>query len=227
MKVNLHQDLTNPFLEIELEKDESVRAEAGSMMFMTPNIDINSNDNVTELPESLTDNVAKGIIAKSLFRSIQQKGKVAFAPPSPGGVLEIKLKNESVYSDGVSFLAATPELEFSIQGSLRGMLAGKTLFLQKVTGYGNLYLKYFGSIIEYDLKEDESIIVDTGHIVAYQSSVKFKIQKPREGKLNNLQAGEWIVIRYQGPGKVWLQTRNRAEFAKVLHRYLPKATQLK
>ena len=72
MKVNLHQDLTNPFLEIELEKDESIRAEAGSMMFMTPNIDINSNDNVTELPESLTDSVAKGIIAKSLFRSIQR-----------------------------------------------------------------------------------------------------------------------------------------------------------
>ena len=119
-------------------------------------------------------------------------------------------------------MAATPELVFSIQGSLKGMLAGRSLFLQKVIGYGYLYLKYFGSLIEKDLKEGESIIVDTGHLVAYEDSVKFKIQKPREGKLNHIQAGEWIICKYFGPDKVWLQTRNRAEFAKVMHRYLPK-----
>lgn len=222
MKVNLHKSLANPILEVELENDESIRAEAGSMMFMSSNIDINSNDSSTNLPENLTDAVAKDILSKSLFRSIQGKGQIAFAPPGHGGILDIKLSGNSIYSDGVSFLAATPELVFSIQGSLKGMLAGRSLFLQKVTGYGYLYLKYFGSLIEKDLKEGESIIVDTGHLVAYEDSVKFKIQKPREGKLNHIQAGEWIICKYFGPGKVWLQTRNRAEFAKVMHRYLPK-----
>lgn len=222
MKVNLHKSLANPILEVELEKDESIRAEAGSMMFMSSNIDINSNDSSTNLPENLTDAVAKDILSKSLFRAIQGKGQIAFAPPGHGGILDIKLSGNSIYSDGVSFMAATPELEFSIQGSLKGMLAGRSLFLQKATGYGYLYLKYFGSLIERELKEDESIIVDTGHLVAYEDSVKFKIQKPREGKLNHIQAGEWIICKYFGPGKVWLQTRNRAEFAKVMHRYLPK-----
>lgn len=220
MNVNLHKDLHNPILEIELEKDESIRAEAGSMMFMSANIDINSNDSSTDLPENLSDTVARDILSKSLFRAIQKKGTVAFAPPSTGGILEVKLSGNSVYSDGVSFLAATPELEFSIQGSLKGMLAGKSLFLQKATGYGLLYLKYFGSIIEKDLADGESIIVDTGHLVAYEDTIKFKVQKPREGK--HIQAGEWMICKYVGPGKVWLQTRNRAEFAKVIHRYLPK-----
>ena len=220
MKVNLHQELSNPYLEIDLEKDESIRAEAGSMMFMTPNIDINTNDSVTELPKTFSDTLAKDILSKALFRAIQSKGKIAFAPPSPGGILEIVLKKNSVYTDGVSFLAATPELEFSIQGSLRGLLAGKSIFLQKVTGYGNLYLKYFGSLIEHNLQAGESIIVDAGHLVAYEESVSFKIQKPREGRLDNLRAGEWIICKYIGPGKVWLQTRNRSEFAKVINRYL-------
>jgi len=136
MNVNLHPELTHPYLEIELEKDESIRAEAGSMMFMSPNIDINSNDTATELPDNLTNSVARGILSKALFRAIKQNGKVSFAPPSPGGILEIKLKNESVYTDGVSFLAATPELEFSIQGSLRCMMAGKSIFLQRYRDMG-------------------------------------------------------------------------------------------
>lgn len=106
MNVNLHPELTHPYLEIELEKDESIRAEAGSMMFMSPNIDINSNDTATELPDNLTDLVARGILSKALFRAIKQNGKVSFARPSPGGILEIKLKNESVYTDGVSFFSS-------------------------------------------------------------------------------------------------------------------------
>lgn len=220
MNVNLHKDLQNPILEVELEKDESIRAESGSMMYMSANIDINTHDSSTDLPESLSDSVAKDILSKSLFRAIQKKGQIAFAPPSNGGILEIKLSGNSVYADGVSFLASTPELTFSIQGSLKGMLAGKSLFLQKASGYGILFLKYFGSLIEKDLAEGESIIVDTGHLIAYEDSVKFKIQKPREGK--HIQAGEWIICKYVGPGKIWLQTRNRAEFAKVVHRYLPK-----
>lgn len=219
MKVNLNKDLQNPILEIELEKDESIRAEAGAMMYMSSNIDINTVDNSTDLPENLSDTVARDILSKSLFRAIQKNGKIAFAPPS-GGVLELKLSGNSIYSDGVSFLAATPELVFSIQGSLKGMLAGKSLFLQKASGYGLLYLKYFGSLIEKDLEEGETIIIDTGHLVAYEDTIKFKIQKPREGK--HIQAGEWLICKYVGPGKIWLQTRNRAEFAKVIHRYLPK-----
>lgn len=222
MKVNLHKEMSHPYLEIDLVKDESIRAEAGSLMFMTPNIDISSNDSVTEIPENLTDSVARDILTKALFRAIKQDGKVCFAPPAPGGILEIKLMGESIYTDGVSYLASTPELEFSIQGSLRGMLAGKTVFLQKVRGYGNLYIKYYGDIVEHELKEGESIIVDAGHLVAYEDTVRFKIQKPREGKLDHVQAGEWIICKYVGPGKVWLQTRNRSEFAKVIHRYLPK-----
>lgn len=135
MKVNLNKDLQNPILEIELEKDESIRAEAGAMMYMSSNIDINTVDNSTDLPENLSDTVARDILSKSLFRAIQKNGKIAFAPHS-GGVLELKLSGNSIYSDGVSFLASTPELVFSIQGSLKGMLAGKSLFLQKVSGYG-------------------------------------------------------------------------------------------
>ena len=185
MNVNLHKDLQNSILEIELEKDESIRAEAGSMMFMSSNIDINSNDSSTDLPKNLSDTVARDILSKSLFRAIQKKGKVAFAPPSIGGILEIKLSGNSVYSDGVSLLAATPELEFSIQGSLKGMLAGKSLFLQKATGYGLLYLKYFGSVIEKELAEGEAIIVDTGHLIAYEDTIKFK---------SGLNGEEWEFI---------------------------------
>ena len=101
-------------------------------------------------------------------------------------------------------------------------ISGEGLFLQKISGYGLLFLNSYGTILEKNLNPGETYIVDTGHIVAFEESIKYNIKKASKGLFSTLASGEGLVCEYYGPGKIWMQSRNLPPFASLLDRYLPK-----
>lgn len=209
-----------PFLHILFNKGEKIWAEAGAMMFMSANIDIRTRAEKNLPSSSRGDSIALEKLRKAQFVCLGDDGEIAFSPPSPGSILKLELDNQRIYCDGLSFLASTKDFEFKTQGSLKTLLTGASMFLQSITGTGTVFLKCYGNLYERELEKGESIIVDTGHLVAYEETVRYKLQKPKDQQLAR-SAGEWLVCKYTGPGKLWLQTRNRAELAKVVQRYLP------
>ena len=113
------------------------------------------------------------------------------------------------------------------------MLSGEGLFLLTVDGSGLLLLSSFGAIHQKQLKPGEEYIVDTGHIVAFESSVQYQLEKAT-GKTQGLGgflkgmvqaglSGEGFVCRYRGPGRVYIQTRQMPSFARQLIPFLPKS----
>jgi len=207
-------------LDINLDAGETIVAETGAMMLMSSNINIKPINLTFDLPTNSNDPITEEIKEKSIFKAIKKSAKLTLAPPLPCDILNINLNNQTVYTEASSFLASSKGLQFSVEGDLEQMLRGKSLFLQKIKGKGELFLKFYGNIKEYDLKEGESLIVDSGHLVAFEDSIIYKIQKPKD-ESSVFAKGEWIVCKYKGPGKLWLSTRNRTEFAKILARYLP------
>ena len=94
----------------------------------------------------------------------------------------------------------------------------------RVAGTGTLLLSSYGAIHKVALAEGETYVVDSGHIVAFESSVKFELSKAAKGILASVTSGEGIVCRYTGPGEIFLQTRNLRAFVDSILPMLPKPT---
>jgi uncharacterized protein (TIGR00266 family) len=133
----------------------------------------------------------------------------------------MELAGNTILAEGGAYLAGSPDLEISTQGSLKAMISGEGLFLQKITGKGLVFLNSYGAIYEKILNPGETYIVDTGHIVAFDDSVQYKLKKATKGILSSMASGEGLVCEYTGPGKLWIQTRNLSTLAQLIAKFIP------
>ncbi|MFW5771065.1 MAG: TIGR00266 family protein [Spirochaetota bacterium] len=198
-------------LKIELQDGETVMAESGAMVAMSPGIQLQTS--------------ARGGIFRSLKRSVLGgesffintftasggNGQVYFSPPTSGDMCSLEIENRGYILSTGAYVCSTPGIELDSKwGGAKAFFGGEGLFFLKVTGKGMLFFSSFGAIHEIDVQGE--YIVDTGHIVAFEESLNYNIEKV--GGLKSLfLSGEGLVCRFQGTGKIYLQTRNHNSFA--------------
>ena len=104
-----------------------------------------------------------------------------------------------------------------------GLFGGEGFVMQKVTGRGTVFVEFDGHVVEYELRDDQEIVVDTGHLAAMTASCQMEI-KSVPGVKNMLFGGEGIFNTViHGPGKVWLQTMPISNVAGALRPYMPSS----
>lgn len=221
MKARIEDRPVFTALTVELDQGEQIKAEAGSMVAMSPTIELKAKSQGRGIGGMLKAAIGGESIFITEYTATGGAGEVTLAPSSPGDILEFDLRGETMFCKGGSFLAGDPELDISTQGSLKGILSGTGLFLQKITGNGKVFINSYGSIIEKQLGSGETLKVDTGHLLAFDSSVSYTINKAAKGIFSTLASGEGLVCTVSGPGRVWVQTRNMEAFAHRLAVYLP------
>ena len=138
----------------------------------------------------------------------EEKAKIGFSPSSPGTIVAITPKN-GIFCQRGAFLAASEAVSFdaALSKSFKvGFFGGEGFVMQKLKGEGICFLQAGGSILEIELKEKEKMFVDTGCVVAYETSVVFDV-KQVSGIKNKLLGGEGLFLAtLQGPGRVWVQS---------------------
>ncbi|MEM2717159.1 MAG: TIGR00266 family protein [Archaeoglobaceae archaeon] len=214
-----HRILSRPsysLLELELDNNEEVLAESGAMVYMR-NVEISP-----EMKGGLFGGLKRSILGGESFlvnRFISKgKGLLGLAPSYNGDITYIKLSGK-LYAQSGAFLASSPSIDIDIKwGGAKTFFAGEGLFLLKLEGSGDLFLSSFGGIEEINV--DGSLSVDTGHIVAFEETLDFKIKKAG-GLKATLLSGEGLVAEFNGKGKVWIQTRSIAEYIGWLSSLLP------
>jgi len=208
------------FVEIELDPQETVVAEAGAMMFMEDGITFE-----TKLGDGSTPNQgfmgkvlsagSRLITGESIFMTHftnhgYGKRKVAFAAPYPGKIIPIDLKQIKgqlvVQKDG--FLCAALGTKISIHLNRKlgaGLVGGEGFILQKLDGDGMAFIHAGGTVVEKILN-NETLRIDTGCIVAYEPRIDFDIETA--GSLKSMVfGGEGLfVATLRGTGRVWLQS---------------------
>lgn len=198
-------------LEVELGQGESVMAESGAMLSHTEGIDIETGTG-GGLVESVKRSVFGG---ESFFLNrfvARAPGTVTFAPRLPGDVLERDLGAEPLLVQSSSFLAGSPDVDLDTAfGGVRTFFAGEGLFLLRLTGPGRAFLSSFDAIDRVDLRAGERFAVDTGHVVAFESSVPYSVRRVG-GLASTLLSGEGLVVEFEGPGTVWTQSRSPDAF---------------
>ncbi|GAA3937682.1 TIGR00266 family protein [Hymenobacter algoricola] len=208
-------------LEVELDPNETVVAEAGAMVYMEEGIAFETKMGDGSEPDQgimgkLFSAGTRLLTGESLFmthfthRGPTAKSRVAFSAPYPGTIIPLDLRSLPagliVQKDG--FLAAAKGTKISIHFNQRfgaGFFGGEGFILQKLTGDGKAFIHAGGTVIEKRLN-NEILRVDTGCIVAFEPGVDFSIA--RAGGLKSMIfGGEGLLLAtLQGSGRVWIQS---------------------
>ena len=203
-------------LTVALEAGESFWSEGGAMSRMSSHMDLK-----TLLPAGLVKSAIRRLVGgESLFVSEYTATEMAFVSLTPamaGSVLHRPMRGDALMLTAGSFLACTPGLQLNTRfGGLRSFFSGEGAFLIEATGTGDLFFNGYGGVIEKQI--DGEFIVDTGHVVAFEPSLSYRIGG-MGGLKQTLFSGEGLVMRFSGTGKLFLQTRHLSALAGWLGPY--------
>lgn len=221
-------------VEVELDPNETVIAEAGAMLYMEEGITFATKmgDGAEPSQSILGKLVSAGtrmLTGESLFlthftHTGTGKAKVGFSAPYPGTVIPIDLaqmKNRELIVQKDGFLCAALGTKISITFNKRigsGLVGGEGFILQKLKGDGMAFIHAGGTLIQKELN-NETLRIDTGCVVAYESSLDFDVQKSG-GLRSMLFGGEGIFLAtLRGSGKVWLQSMPIRKLIQALAPY--------
>ncbi len=222
------------FVEVELDSDETVIAEAGAMVYMEDGITFETKMGDGSNPDQglfgkLGSVAKRAVTGESLFMTHfthrgQGKSRVAFGAAYPGKIIAIDLDETGgeLLCQKDSFLAAALGTEISIAFNRRlgsGLFGGEGFILQKLRGDGLVFIHAGGTIVEKRL-DGNKLRVDTGCIVAFESHLNYDIE--RAGNMKSmLFGGEGLFLAtLQGTGRVWLQS---LPFSRLADRVLKNA----
>ena len=217
MEISIEHRPSYALAVCRLAEGEQVRAESGAMISMSSNVSI----------ETQTGGVMKGLkrallgresLFQNLFTARGAPGEVTLAPTLPGDILHLTLNGELMIQ-GTSYIASSPSIELDTSFSgFKGFFSGEGAFMLKASGSGDLLINAFGAIHEVEV--DGEYVVDTGHIVAFEPALDYKVGRVG-GWVATFFSGEGLVCRYQGKGKLWLQSRNPGEYGSLVGGQLP------
>lgn len=206
---------------IQLQPEQSILAEAGAMVAMSANVELQS-----EMKGGFFGALKRAAGGESAFVSTFTArggaGEVCFAPGSPGDIAALELSNQSFFVQSSSYLAGDAGLAVDTRwGGAKNFFGGEGLFVLQVSGSGLLLLSSFGAIHRKRLQPGERYVVDTGHLVAWEATTQYTLRKAAAGFWRSMMSGEGIVSEFIGPGEILIQTRNLEAFAGLMKPFFP------
>ncbi len=209
------------FVEVELDPQETVVAEAGSFMMMPEGVEMSTifGDGSKENQGFMGKLFSAGkrlLTGESLFMTAftnngSGKKRVAFAAPYAGKIIALDLSElgGKIICQKDAFLCAAKGVSVGIEFQKKlgtGLFGGEGFIMQKLEGDGVSFVHSGGMVIEKELQAGEVLKVDTGCIVAFTSTVDYDIQFIK-GIKNAIFGGEGLFFALlKGPGKVWIQS---------------------
>ena len=225
------------YVEIELDPQESVVAEAGGFMMMNSGIKMDTifGDGSNQNPDILGKLFSAGkrlLTGESLFMTVftnidQGKRKVSFASPYPGKIIPIDLTqyHSKFICQKDAFLCAAKGVSIGIEFSKRlgrGFFGGEGFIMEKLEGDGMAFMHAGGTIAKKELQSGEVLKVDTGCIVGFSQSVDYDIEFIG-GIRNTIFGGEGLFFAtLRGPGTVFIQS---LPFSRLAGRIIASAPQ--
>ncbi|MCC4251711.1 MAG: AIM24 family protein [Pseudomonadota bacterium] len=224
------------FLEIELDPGESAIAEAGAMVWkdgavgMTTVFGDGSGGADGGFMGKLLGAGKRLVTGESLFTTVfthqgHGKARVAFASPTPGSILPLKLDQYggALICQKDSFLAAAKGVAIGVHFQKRimtGLFGGEGFIMQRLSGDGWVFVQMGGTLVEKELRPGEELHVDTGCLAAMTPSVEFDLVAAG-GVKSMIFGGEGAFFaRLRGPGHVWIQS---LPFSRLAGRMLAAA----
>ena len=214
-----------PVVICTLDAGEKMITESGSMTWMTPNMHMETKGG------GVGKMFSKAFSGESMFQNIYTAqggpGMITFGSSFPGKIvpLEITPGKEWILQKS-AFLASEAGVNLDIHFNRKigtGFFGGEGFIMQRLSGRGTAFAEIDGELIEYQLRAGQQMIVDTGYVAGFESSVSIDIQQVK-GMKNKLLGGEgFFNTVLTGPGRIWLQTMPIYGVARAIQPFIVTA----
>ena len=211
---------------IQLGASEKVYAEAGTMIYMSGNVNMEA-----KMRGGLLKGIGRKFSGETMFltefTTTGGEGMVSFGGAVPGTIKALDIQSGRhwlVQKD--AFIAAEDTVEMSVafQKRLGSMFfGGEGFILQKLSGQGHVFIHASGDFVEFELQPDQVLKVDTGSVVGWEDSIDFNIERVKGIKTMFLGGEGLFLTTLKGPGKVILQSMNIANLAAALAPFMPRS----
>lgn len=211
-----------PVVVCHLEDGEQMITEKGSMVWMDPNIEMETRGG------GLGKMFSKAFSGESMFQNIytaRGAGMITFGSSFPGKILPIVVEpGKEIVLQKNAFLASENGVSLSIHFNKKmgaGFFGGEGFIMQRLSGSGVAFAEIDGELVEYELQAGQKLVVDTGNVAGFDVSVSISIQQV-PGLKNKFFGGEgFFNTTLTGPGRVWLQTMPISGVALAIRPFIP------
>jgi uncharacterized protein (TIGR00266 family) len=205
------------WLRVRLEPEERIVAEAGAMVRRSTALEVETRLNASKKAGFFGMLVAFFVaLMRKLFGGETmflnefwgpQGGEVVLAPKLSGHILRKSLDGtRTLFVQSGGYLASTAGIDTQLRfGGLRTLFGGEGLVLLQCSGRGDVFVNSYGGITEVPV--DGQFVVDTGHIVAFDGALDFRVRSIGGAK-SFLFSGEGLVCEFSGRGTLYIQSRN-------------------
>lgn len=225
MQVEIGYRPSQSMARVLLQPGESVVAESGAMVGMSTNVQMQTQ--AGGLMSGLKRMFGGESFFRNTFTAAQGPGEVYFATPLCGDMVTLDMTPNGYFVQSSSYVACSPQVNIETKvGGFKSFFAGEGVFVLKATTTvpgQQLVLGAFGGIQE--LVCDGRMIIDTGHLVAWDATLQYKVTKAADGWIASFLSGEGLVCDFEGQGRIWIQTRNPVEYGSTVGRLLPPRQQ--
>ncbi len=211
-----------PVVVCELTDGERMITEKGSMVWMTPNMEMETTGG------GIGKMFSKAFSGESMFQNIytaRGAGMITFGSSFPGKILPLQIApGREMIVQKNAFLASEAGVDLSIHFNKKlgaGFFGGEGFIMQRLSGSGMAFIEIDGELVEYDLAPGQKMVIDTGNVAGFEPTVDIQIQQV-PGLKNKLLGGEGLFnTTLTGPGKIWLQTMPISNVAMAIRPFIP------
>ncbi|MFT7625349.1 MAG: hypothetical protein ACI9WU_004540 [Myxococcota bacterium] len=220
MNVEVLYKPVHSLAKVTLQPGEKVEAEAGAMVGTTANVHMTTK--AGGFKKGLKRMLGGESFFRNTFEAKGQPGEVLLAPALCGDMTTLDCAAHPWFVQSSSYVAGNPEVTLDTKlGGFKTFFAGEGIFVLRAHGPGQIIVGAFGALERVDL--DGEIVIDTGHLVAWEDSpqLTYKVTRAGSGWIAAFLSGEGLICRFKGKGTIWIQTRNPAEYGNAVARLLP------
>lgn len=220
MKTQIKGSAAFSYIDVELEPGETITTESDAMSSMDADLDLRSRFNGGFFVGLLRKFLGgETLFINDFSNNNDSARRMTIVQPTPGEVRELELNDETLYMQPGAFLACTEGVKVGVKfAGIISWIAREGLFRIAVSGRGKVWYGAFGALLDREI--DGEYIVDTSHLVAYEPSIKLKLQLAG-GIFSSLFGGEGLVTRVVGKGKIVIQSRSISGIASWINPRLP------
>lgn len=220
MQIDIGYRPAHALAKVALQNGEAVVAESGAMVGMSTNVQM----------ETQSGGVMKGLkrmfggesFFRNTFTAHNGPGEVLLAHAVCGDMQVLEMNPNGYFIQGGAYIASSPHVNIETKrGGFKGMFSGAGAFMLQATSQqpGQVLVGAFGGIQE--LQCDGNLVIDTGHLVAWDGTLQYNISKSGAGWIASFLSGEGLVCHFQGQGRIWIQSRNPIEYGMAVGSQMP------
>jgi uncharacterized protein (TIGR00266 family) len=228
MQIDIGYRPAHSLARVVLNHGEAIMAESGAMVGMSTNVQMQTGmqNKGGGLLGGLLGGLKRMLAGESWFRNTftaqNGPGEVLLAHALCGDMQVLDMTPQGYFLTSGSFVASSPTIDINTKlGGMKSFFSGEGMFVMQATSQqpGQLIIGAFGGIQQ--LNCDGNLVIDTGHLVAWDSTLTYKVGKSGGGWIASFLSGEGLVCHFQGQGRIWIQTRNPVEYGRTVGALLP------